>query len=104
MNYEMEERAAIKEFEAGLSREEAEQQALSEELWMIRDREKMNGHVRELNDSEARRHHLPDREPLYPHDEIVWFEEGEEDGEGESSVDKSSAAVADQFGALAARE
>jgi len=32
MNYEMEERAAIKEFQAGLSREEAEQQALSEEL------------------------------------------------------------------------
>ena len=63
----------------------------------------MNGHVRELNDSEARRHHLPDREPLYPHDEIVWFEEGDEN-EGEPGVDTSSAAIADKFGPLAARK
>lgn len=61
---------------------------------MMCAREKVNKQVRELNGSEARRHHL----------KSFGLNRGEEDGKGESGVDKSSAAVADKFGALAARE
>jgi len=102
----MEERAAIKEFDGGLPREEAEQRALSAALWMLRERQKMNRQdqpVRELNRDEVRARGLPRNEPLYPHDEIAWFE-GEENGAAESSPNENATAIRDESGSLAARK